>query len=103
MSHDKRRGGVAQARNPRRGIAVVELREVACGDDWQVADLGPVQGQYAWRKWSVGWNARPGEHILRCRAWDAEGNVQPLDPVWDLAGFANNQVQRVEVFVPEMS
>ena len=81
----------------------IDKVEFACGDDWQVADLGPVQGQYAWRKWSVGWNARPGEHILRCRAWDAEGNVQPLDPVWDLAGFANNQVQKVEVFVPEMS
>jgi hypothetical protein len=27
------------------------------------------------------------------------GNVQPLDPPWDQAGFANNAAQQVNVFV----
>ena len=81
----------------------IERVEFACGDNWQEAKLGPVQGKYAWRKWSVTWRARAGEHILRCRAWDAEGRAQPLDGVWDYYGFANNQVHEVEVFVPEMS
>jgi hypothetical protein len=38
-------------------------------------------------------------HELCCRATDAQGNVQPLEPVWDVAGFGNNSVQRVGVIV----
>ena len=40
-----------------------------------------------------------GEHELACRATDTAGNVQPLDPVWDLSGFGNNAVQRAFVTV----
>jgi len=38
-------------------------------------------------------------HELRCRATDATGAVQPLEPPWDVAGFGNNAAQRVEVLV----
>jgi hypothetical protein len=41
----------------------------------------------------------PGEHELCSRATDAAGNVQPLEPPWDLTGFGNNAVQRVAVRV----
>ena len=84
-----------------RGVPI-ERVEFACGDQWQAAELGPVQGKYAWRKWSTVWTATPGEHILRCRAWDADGNVQPLEQVWDVSGFANNLVQEVQAYVPKL-
>ena len=41
----------------------------------------------------------PGEHVLCCRAPDAAGNAQPLEPPWNLGGYANNAVQRVAVTV----
>ena len=41
----------------------------------------------------------PGEHELCCRARDAAGNEQPLEPSWNLGGYANNAVQRVPVTV----
>jgi hypothetical protein len=47
----------------------------------------------------VEWRAEPGEHELACRAADAHGNRQPLQPPWDLSGFGNNGVQRVRVSV----
>ena len=42
---------------------------------------------------------RPGAHELCCRATDGAGNAQPLEPAWNLGGYANNEVQRVPVIV----
>jgi len=41
----------------------------------------------------------PGEHDLACRATDASGEVQPLEPRWDVGGFGNNAVQHLRVRV----
>lgn len=82
------------------GIAIAKV-EFACDGVWQEADLDPaVPGApYAWRQWRTTWTAQPGEHVLSCRATDANGNVQPLEPDWDVGGFGNNAVQRVSVRV----
>ena len=86
------------------GGVPIERVELDTGNDqWIRADVTPGSGPFAWSRWSAIWQATPGEHILRCRAWDANGMAQPLDPVWDLSGFANNAVQQVEVFVPDIS
>ena len=45
------------------------------------------------------WHAREGAHELCSRASDAAGNTQPLDPPWNLKGYANNAVERVAVTV----
>jgi len=66
---------------------------------WREAALDTQPGAHAWRGWNAQWNATPGEHELACRATDAAGNVQPLEPVWDATGFGNNSVQRVQVSV----
>jgi DMSO/TMAO reductase YedYZ molybdopterin-dependent catalytic subunit len=80
------------------GVAVVA---VAVGVDriWNEAALDPSQGAYAWRGWRYRWDATPGEHILECRATDANGQAQPLDPPWDNSGMGNNAVHRVHVTV----
>lgn len=79
----------------------VPIRKVEVGIDgkWFDAVLGKQVEKYAWLKWSFDWDAVAGWHILNCRATDAEGNVQPLYAVKDIAGFGNNAVQRVDVFV----
>ncbi|NBX91226.1 MAG: sulfite oxidase, partial [Betaproteobacteria bacterium] len=41
----------------------------------------------------------PGEHVLACRATDANGNVQPGDPRPDIGGFGNNATHRVSITV----
>lgn len=73
--------------------------EFGVGDTWTEADVSPGASPYAWSKWSATWDATPGEYVLRCRATDAEGNVQPIEPPWDVAGFGNNAVQTVGVHV----
>lgn len=82
------------------GVPVTKV-EVLLDGEWREARLEPGTGRYAWTKWSCAWKATPGAHTLRCRATDADGAVQPLDPPWDVAGFANNSAQKVHVFVSE--
>ena len=69
-------------------------------ETWSPASLGPAElGRWAWRSWGFPWDASPGDHVLCCRARDAAGNEQPLEPPWNLGGYANNAVQRVHVAV----
>jgi hypothetical protein len=57
-----------------------------------------VEGS-AQRSSGVGQPEGPGEYELCCRATDAAGNGQPADVPWNLGGYANNAVQRVDVTV----
>lgn len=70
------------------------------GGSWVPAALEDAVSPYAWRHWTVRWNAtRAGEFELCARAADAAGNVQPLEQSWNLEGVQNNAVQRVRVVV----
>ena len=83
------------------GLAPVESVEVSSdgGETWSAAELEPDGEPWAWRGWTYGWDAEPGEHVLCSRARDAAGNEQPREPAWNLGGYANNAVQTVRVTV----
>ncbi|MDQ3874886.1 MAG: hypothetical protein M3322_04945 [Actinomycetota bacterium] len=70
------------------------------GATWNDADVDRGQTPFSWVAWRYVWTpTTPGRYELACRARDAAGNEQPLDPPWNLAGYANNAVQRVPVTV----
>jgi DMSO/TMAO reductase YedYZ molybdopterin-dependent catalytic subunit len=69
------------------------------GATFAEAELDPPLGPAAWRGWRVDWHAIEGEHVLCSRATDAAGNTQPLEPPWNLKGYANNAIERVPVTV----
>jgi DMSO/TMAO reductase YedYZ molybdopterin-dependent catalytic subunit len=83
------------------GLAPVAGVDVSVdgGETWAPAELGDDLGRWAWRGWTFGWEARPGEHMLLSRARDEDGNEQPLDAEWNVGGYANNGAQRVDVVV----
>jgi DMSO/TMAO reductase YedYZ molybdopterin-dependent catalytic subunit len=83
------------------GLAPVDSVEVSDdgGTTWAAAELEPAGEAWAWRGWSYRWDAQPGEHVLCSRARDEAGNEQPVDPPWNLGGYANNAVQTVRVTV----
>ena len=81
------------------GAAPVERLEFGLDGHWTAARVAPQQHALSWMRWSFVWHATPGEHELACRATDAAGNTQPLEPPWDLSGFGNNGVQRIHVTV----
>jgi DMSO/TMAO reductase YedYZ molybdopterin-dependent catalytic subunit len=80
------------------GVPVAKV-SVGVDDVWGEATLDQPRGPFAWIGWRYLWNALPGEHVLACRATDANGETQPLDPPWDYFGFGNNAVQSVHVTV----
>jgi DMSO/TMAO reductase YedYZ molybdopterin-dependent catalytic subunit len=83
------------------GRGPIERVEVSVdgGVTFADAELEPPLGAAAWRGWRAEWHATAGEHVLCSRATDAAGNAQPLDPPWNLKGYANNAVERVPVTV----
>jgi len=59
---------------------------------------GRTTARWAWREWEWSWSpGEPGIHELCCRATDSTGRTQPLEPAWNLGGYANNAVQRLRV------
>jgi len=80
------------------GLAV-SRGEVAVDGVWRDAHVEPQRSRNAWQGWRCEWRAEPGEHELACRATDAAGATQPVEPPWNLSGMGNNAIQRVAVTV----
>lgn len=81
------------------GATPITRVEVAADGGWFDATLDEPVGDFAWRGWSATWTAQPGDHVLQCRATDANGVTQPLDQPWNYGGFANNLVHTLRVTV----
>ena len=84
------------------GLGAIERVEFSDDGGRTWADTGldaPHHDSTAWRGWSIEWDASPGERVLCCRATDSTGAAQPLEPGWNVGGYANNAVQRVTVTV----
>ncbi len=92
---------------PLRGIAFdggAGIREVVVSDDggksWNAASLGRDEGKFAFREWTFEWKpVGSGERELMARATNRLGQSQPLDPLWNPAGYMRNVVERVRVQV----
>ena len=87
------------------GFAPIASVEVTTdrGETWLEATLEPQPDRYAWVGWMSQWEAEPGEHLLGCRAADADGNRQPLEPEWNLGGYACNAVHYLKIVVDPTS
>ena len=66
-------GGIAWA--PHRGIEGVEISTDG-GDTWNNARLADQLDIDTWRQWIYDWEAKPGNHTLKVRATDGEGEAQ---------------------------
>ena len=80
-------------------IAKVEISIDDAGS-WRAATLEAPASPRAATPWHATIRAvsRADVEIL-ARATDAAGNVQPLDPPWNVLGYGNNAVQRIVVIV----
>ena len=64
--------GVAWA--PDRGVSAVEVQ--VDEDGWEPAEMSTPISDATWVQFVRRWDATPGEHILRVRATDGDGDVQ---------------------------
>jgi DMSO/TMAO reductase YedYZ molybdopterin-dependent catalytic subunit len=94
------RGTVALSGRAWSGAGTPVTRvEVAVNGAWRDAVVEPQPDQFVWQGWRWEWDASPGEYELACRATDATGATQPLEPEWNTNGMGNNAVHRVQVTV----
>jgi DMSO/TMAO reductase YedYZ molybdopterin-dependent catalytic subunit len=87
-----------------RGIAFdggQGIREVAWSSDggqtWRGATLGSDLGRYSFREFTFGFVPAAGPHDLRVRAWNRSGQSQPMEALWQPAGYMRNVVESVKV------
>jgi DMSO/TMAO reductase YedYZ molybdopterin-dependent catalytic subunit len=80
---------------------IVEVQvSVDGGSTWEAAALGDPPAAHAWQAWSYRWHpVEQGTYELCCRATDATGRQQPMQPQWNLGGYADNEIHRVMVTV----
>jgi sulfite dehydrogenase (cytochrome) subunit A len=87
-----------------RGIAFdggKGIKEVVVSTDggkiWTPAKLGKDLGKYAFREWKLKVTLPPGPSELKVRATNNAGDTQPMDPLWNPAGYLRNVVETVRV------
>jgi DMSO/TMAO reductase YedYZ molybdopterin-dependent catalytic subunit len=70
------------------------------GKTWQPAQLGKDLGRYSFREWTLPWTpAKTGSYEIKCRAFNRLGESQPLEPLWNPAGYLRNVVETTSVTV----
>jgi DMSO/TMAO reductase YedYZ molybdopterin-dependent catalytic subunit len=88
-----------------RGIAFDSgqgLRDVMFSSDggksWRPAELGKDLGKYSFREWTYRFTpTQRGSLTLMSRASNRIGETQPLEPLWNPAGYLRNVVEPVRV------
>jgi DMSO/TMAO reductase YedYZ molybdopterin-dependent catalytic subunit len=70
------------------------------GQSWRPAQLGKDLGRYSFREWTLAWTPpKVGTHEIKCRAFNRLGETQPLEPLWNPAGYLRNVVETTRVTV----
>ncbi|MGO4667444.1 SorA family sulfite dehydrogenase catalytic subunit [Bosea sp. 2RAB26] len=87
-----------------RGIAFdggYGVTDVAISPDggtiWLAAALGENLGKYSFREWKAAVRLPKGEHVLMVRATNRIGQSQPIEPLWNPAGYMRNVVETTRV------
>ena len=88
-----------------RGIAFdggLGIREVALSTDggktWRETQLGKDLGRYSFREWATAFTPpAKGTYELKCRAVNRIGQSQPMEALWNPAGYMRNVVETVHV------
>jgi sulfite dehydrogenase (cytochrome) subunit A len=99
-------GGKLKAGTPTvlKGIAFdggKGIKEVTVSTDggktWEPAKLGTDLGKFSFREWQMPVTLAAGGHVLKVRATSNDGKTQPMDPLWNPAGYMRNVVEAVNV------
>jgi hypothetical protein len=67
------------------------------GASWRGAKLGGDLGRYSFREFTFEFMPAAGLHDLRVRAWNRSGQSQPMEALWQPAGYMRNVVESVRV------
>ncbi|SFK33845.1 molybdopterin-dependent oxidoreductase [Methylocapsa palsarum] len=78
------------------GVTSVDISSDG-GHSWVAATLGEDLGKYSFREWRTIWRLPKGDHVLMVRATNRIGQSQPMEPLWNPAGYMRNVVEKTRV------
>ena len=83
------------------GAGITEvLVSTDAGQSWRPAQLGKDLGRHSFREWTFAWMPLRREPVeVKCRAFNRLGETQPLEPLWNPAGYTRNVVETTKVTV----
>ena len=83
------------------GEAPIARVEVRLDDGpWQEARMRGEPKRHSWQWWELITGVdRPGNYLIRARASDMNGRIQPESPEWNRLGYCNNAIQTVKIVV----
>lgn len=77
------------------------IKEVSVSTDggktWLPTKLGKNLGKYSFREWQTSVKLPAGAHELKVRATSNDGKTQPMQALWNPAGYMRNVVETVRV------
>ena len=77
------------------------IKEVAVsidgGKTWLPTKLGKDLGKYSFREWHTAVKLPAGVHDIKVRATGNNGKTQPMEALWNPAGYLRNVVETVHV------
>ena len=79
-----------------KGIKTVEISGDG-GKTWMVGTLGKDLGKYSFRPWQASVKLSAGAHELKVRATSNDGQTQPMEALWNPAGYLNNTIETTHV------
>ncbi len=89
---------------PLKGIAFdggSGIKEVAVSSDggktWASATLGKDLGKFSFREWTLPVKLATGDHELKVRATSNDGKTQPMEALWNPAGYLRNVIETTRV------
>ena len=79
------------------GISEVLFSEDG-GKTWREAQLGKDMGKYSFREWTIPFiPQKAGAYELKVKATNRIGQSQPMEALWNPAGYMRNVVETVKV------
>ena len=80
-----------------QGIAEVSISSDG-GQTWHEAKLGEEISRYSFREWKASFRPpKKGSYELKVRAVNRAGQGQPMEALWNPAGYMRNVVETVRV------
>ncbi|MEW6767991.1 MAG: molybdopterin-dependent oxidoreductase [Pseudomonadota bacterium] len=77
------------------------IKEVSVSTDggktWQKTTLGKDLGKYSFREWNASVKLAAGAQEIKVRATSNDGKTQPMEALWNPAGYLRNVVETVRV------